>query len=162
AALKDGDLELVRRAQLLIQRIENGMGPEQPVAAARLLTLRQAPGAIEGLFDYLPYADNPYVGEEVLNSLGQLTIRPGKIDPALSKALKDPLAERRAAGIYILGRRGEADSRDMVRQYLDDANALVRERAAASLVGKSLFLGIKDSAGTDAGLLKSHKIDADE
>src|SRR5262245_5762919 len=137
-ATKNSDLELARRAETCIKRIESGTGPEQPAAAARLLARRNPPNAIEVLFNYMPYTDNPWVEEEVLTSLGTLTVRGGKLDPLLTAALKDTLPERRAAAVYILARRGDIDQRDTVRSFLSDSSPLVRQRASQGLVGKHL------------------------
>src|SRR5262249_48683882 len=115
----------------------------------------------EVLFNYIPYADNPWVEEEVLTSLGVLTVRESKVDPLLTAALKDNLAERRAAAVYILARRGDADQRDAIRQFLGDASALVRQRAVQGLVGKHLPQSLEESVKQDSEFLKTHKIDSD-
>src|SRR5262249_29225959 len=52
--LQTAPLETVRRAELLIKKIESNLGPEQPIAVARLLASRQVAGAIETLLNYLP------------------------------------------------------------------------------------------------------------
>src|SRR5205823_12038263 len=130
AALKNADLETSVRADKCIKEIEKSMGPEHPAAAARLLALRHVPGAIETLFNYIPYVNDAWSEEAILTSLGQLAVRQGKVDPLLTAALKDALPQRRAAAVYVLARRGELDQRDTVRSFLADPSPLVAQRAA--------------------------------
>src|SRR5207249_364701 len=108
--LPGGSLEVVRRAENLIKAIE-AMGPEVPVAAARLLAQRRVPGATEALLTYLPSAHDDWVEDEVLACLGGMSVQHGKIDAALLKALHDSDAPRRGAAVYVVGRRGDVAHR---------------------------------------------------
>lgn len=160
-AKKDASLEVQRRVETLMKRID-GVGPELPVSAARLLAARQTPGALEKLFNYVPYANDAWIEEEVLACVGRLAIKGSEIDPILLAALKDKSALRRAAAVYVLGRRGDVDTRDTVREYLHDPETIVRERAAQALAGKRPFLAYKDVLPADEALLKSQKLALDE
>lgn len=162
AAKKDASLETQRRVEIIMKKIDSSSGPELPVSAARLLASRNTPGAIEALLNFLPYANDEWVEEEVLGSVGQLTIKGDKIDPLLSEALKDKFAERRAAAVYVLGRRGELDTRESVRAFLSDSEAIVRLRAAQSLAGKRAFQTYKDAAAADEAIVKGQKLETDE
>lgn len=162
AGMKDAPLETVRRAEQIIKKIESSQGPEHPAAAARLLAARNVAGGIDVLFNYIPYITDEWVEEEVLGSLGNLTVKAGKVDAALSAALKDPLAGRRAAAIYILGRRGDIDQRELVRGFLADPDEVVRLRAAQALIGKRTALNYKDIAPADETLLKNQGLKTDE
>lgn len=137
AALADSDFEIVRRAKACIGEIERG-DTAVPAAAARLLARRRQPaGAVAALLAYMPFATEALVEEEVLATLVVLGTRPGKVDPALTAALKDRVPARRGAAAYVLGRHPEKDQRAAVRPLLADAEALVRLRAARGLlVGK--------------------------
>jgi HEAT repeat protein len=161
AAFKDSSLEVVRRAENLIKTIE-GMGPEVPVAAARLLTQRQASGAVESLLGYLPFAQDEWVENEVLACIGQLTIRHDKVDSKLLAALQDTYAPKRGAAVYVLGRRAGLEHRAFVRQHLADPDFKVREQAALSLVGKRLPQMLRDAAAHDEELLKKQNLGLDE
>ena len=154
--LKTAPLETSRRAELLIKRIETALGPEQPIAVARLLAARQVPGAIDTLLHYLPYANDDWMEEEILTSLGDLTIRGPKVDPLLLKGLKDSFAGRRGAAVYILGRRGDLNQRETVRQLLADPDPFVRQRAGFGLVGKAIPQNLADTARADEELLKKN------
>src|SRR5688572_2585912 len=145
AAIDKAPLEAVRRAEKLMKTIE-AMGPELPVAAARLLAHRQAPGAVETLLAYLPSAPDDWAEEEVLACLGQLAIRAGKVDAKLLAALHDPFPPVRAAAAYVLGRRADVEQRQAVRKLLGDPDPQVRERAALALTGKRLPQFVRDTA----------------
>ena len=154
---KKAPLEAVRRAENLVKIIE-AMGPELPVAAARLLAHRQAPGAVETLLAYLPSAPDDWVEEEVLACLGQLTVRAGKVDARLLSALNDPFPPIRAAAVYVLGRRADVEQRHAVRKFLNDADPQVRERASLALVGKRLPQIVRDTAAQDDDVIKQQGI----
>ncbi|MFO0967786.1 MAG: hypothetical protein U0793_19665 [Gemmataceae bacterium] len=73
-----------------MKKIESTMGPDQPIAAAHLLAARKPAGAIETLLNFLPYANDEYVEEEVLTSLGgDGGGREQGVQAALLGALKD-------------------------------------------------------------------------
>ena len=75
-ALKDGDLEMTRRAAGCIRAIERVPFSNLTAAAAHLLTLRRPDGAAEVLLAYLPFADWDAVGENLLESLGSVNTNP--------------------------------------------------------------------------------------
>jgi hypothetical protein len=139
-AAQDEDVEVSRRARELIDEAENGTAALLPAAAARLLAHRAPPGAVAALLAYLPHAADtgeqnaPYVEEAVRDALAALAVRPGPPDPALAKALKDPLPLRRGAAAYALGRRTDEASRAAVRELLADKDSRVRLRAAQGLL----------------------------
>jgi hypothetical protein len=72
AARLGTDLEVVRRAERIIDFISQGPGPNLPRAGARLLVRLRPPEAVGVLLDYLPYADDDTVQEEVLDALAAL------------------------------------------------------------------------------------------
>ena len=104
-----------------------------PAAAPRLLALRKPPGAVEALLDYLPFADNDLLVEEVQTALTALAMKDGKPEPALVQALADKLSLRRAASAEALVRSGGAAERVAVRKLLKDPDATVRLRTAVAL-----------------------------
>jgi HEAT repeat protein len=160
-ALEKSPLEVVRRAEECIRKIETGPGPELPVAAARLLTFRQPPEAIDVLLNYLPFADDEGVAEEILASLGVLGVRQGKVDPRLRTCIRAASADRRAAGVYILAQAGGLAERGAVRRALADPDPTVRMGAAAGLVGKATLGTLKDNLAADETILRDNKVGAD-
>jgi hypothetical protein len=156
-------LELRRRAEELIRKIEAGHSRDTMAAAARLLAVRNAEGGIEALLRYLPNVDDPWLDEEVLTSLGRLAVKAGgEPDAKLLAALKDPVPARRAGVLYLLGRRANAVQRGLVRSYLADADPLLRERAAQGLLGKRALQSVIDGAPADDATLKTQNISPTE
>jgi hypothetical protein len=148
-ALEDPDLEVVRRSERCLQEIKRRTETSQVLAAARLLTVRQPHGASDVLLNYLPFAEDPGVEEEILATLAVVSFPKGQVEPALVAALKNAMPERRAAAAYLLGRSSEAAHRAMVRPLLTDTDAKVRYQAARGL----LAAGEKESVPVLVGLL---------
>lgn len=127
-------LEMTRRVEECIKQIERGPGPALPSAAARLLAQRAPAEAIQVLLDYVPFADDGSVEDEVVGALGVLSVQDPKVPPALMAVLKDSLAARRAVAALVLGQVGEKENLDAVRDLLKDSDARVRFRAAHGLL----------------------------
>ncbi|MCI0641118.1 MAG: hypothetical protein L0Y70_18740, partial [Gemmataceae bacterium] len=175
-AVKDSPLEVRRRIDTILKSIETAQFGGTIGAAARVLAARQTPGAFEALFDFLPQAGEEWAEEEVIASLVQLALAPphpqplsqkgeGRnwgVHPYLEVALKDKSAMRRAWAVYVLGRSASWDQRHIVRQFLSDADDLVRRRAAEALAGKRAAAQFAERADADAAFLKTHSIGADE
>lgn len=160
--LRDAPLERSRRIEQLMKKIESTMGPEQPIAAARLLAARNTPGAIEVLLNYLPFSNDEYVEEEILGSVGSLAVKGTKVDPFLLETLKDKVTARRGAAVYALARRANLEQREMVRQFLNDPDLFVQTRASLGLTGKRLPQVIKDNLANDEKVLTSSGMKTDE
>jgi HEAT repeat protein len=133
-ALKDPDDTLrAARAKMCLEMIEGGEGGGVPVAAARLLANRKAEGAARALLDYLPFADDDTVMDELRDSLAILAVVDGKPDEAVLQALKDKEPIRRAVAAEALCRAGAAGEYPLVRYLLKDSKPTVRMRAALAL-----------------------------
>jgi hypothetical protein len=115
------DRETVRRAELCLHKLAEGDAPEQVAAVARLVARRQPAGAAEVLLDYLSFAADPPVLEEVRSALAAVAAPRGKPDPVLVKALHcgGPL-ERAAAA--------EALCRARVKGLEAECAAVLKER----------------------------------
>ncbi len=133
AAVASSDAEIAVRAKAFLKEVD-GPAVLPAVAAARLLARRGTAGAVPVLLNYLPFADDGAVEDEVLAALLALT-PDGKADPALAAALADPSPAKRAAAAYVLGRNGDAAQREAVRKRIKDADAGVRWQAARGLLG---------------------------
>ncbi len=166
----DPDEQLLRGAFIAtdtasLLRLFADRGPLSPAppsevraAAARLLAARRAEGAIDVLLHQLPAVDDAWLEDEFLASLGRIAVPDGRPDPQLLAALKDPLPARRAAAVYVLGRRADASQRGLVRSFLADGDARVRTRAGQGLVGKSALQAPLDRAAADEATLRQHGI----
>ena len=133
-AVSSPDPEIASRARRCLEQIESGPGPGLPAAAARALKRLSAPQAAPVLLDYLPFADDLSVEEEVIGTLAVVGVRDGKPDPALVAAASDPNATKRSAAGFVLGRLDGADYRRAAKKLLDDREPWVRLRAAQGLI----------------------------
>jgi hypothetical protein len=136
-AQSDGDFEIARRAERCLERIERVPSAALSAAAARALGQRKPAGAVGVLLDYLPVADDDAVADEVRETLAALAVADGRPDPALAKALDDPLPLKRGAAAEALARSGAAAAVDLSRKALADGNADVRLRTALALVTRA-------------------------
>jgi HEAT repeat protein len=132
AALKDPDIEIVRRAEDALRAIEEIPNAALVPAAARLIALRKPAGAVEVLLNYLPHADDEGIAEAVRSALAANALVEGKPDPALVAALADKHAARRAGAAVALC-RASAEQRSTVKKLLHDGDPTVRLRAALAL-----------------------------
>ena len=131
-ALRDSELEVSRRAQRCIQRIEEEPANRLPGAALRLLALRKPAGAVETLLAFLPFAEEDSI-DEVKSALKFLAVRDGKPDPALVRALTAPDRRLRGAAGEALAQGAGAEARPALRKLLADADLTVRLRVALAL-----------------------------
>jgi HEAT repeat protein len=132
-ALDNKDLEIARRAEECIRRIEHEPAHHLPAAAVRLLALRRPEGAAEALLAYLPFAEDDSLADETRTALTQLALRDGKPDASLERALADPAPLLRAAAAEALARGGGVAARPAVRKLLADPDPSVRLRTALTL-----------------------------
>ena len=160
--LKSGGLASDDASLLKLFEAGAGAQPDQLAAAVRLLAKRGTVGAARALFDFVSGVKDDWAQEEILASIGQLTVRPVAIDPLLVSALKDKEASRRATAVYVLGRRGGMEERVSVRSFFADSDKLVRERAGQALVGKRPFSYYQDSVVGDQNLLKNLGLGTDQ
>jgi HEAT repeat protein len=136
-ALKNSDLEVSRRAQRCIVRIEGEPAHRLPAAAFRLLALRKPPKAVETLLAYLPFAEEDTF-DDAQATMTALALREGKPDPALVEALANsqPLI-RAVAGEALASGKGPKVLPG-VRKLLQDAELSVRLRVALALAPRDV------------------------
>ncbi len=135
-ASRSTDAERARRAETCLQEIADKGGKPLPEPVFRLLSLRKPAGAAEALLDYLPHAEIEQRSVEVRQALAALAVREGRLEPALVRALADPLPLRRLAAAEAILAAGALEQRDAVRKLLRDADPLVRLRTAVALAVK--------------------------
>jgi len=134
AATTDENLEIARRAEKCLQRITEGdHAREVPAAAARLLAARKPVTAIATLLDFLPFADNDAVADEVRSALAALALPEGKPDKLLQAALSDKTPLRRAAAAEALIRAQAKELLPDIRKLLRDPDPGVQLRVAMTL-----------------------------
>jgi cyclophilin family peptidyl-prolyl cis-trans isomerase len=128
------DLEIARRAELCLGKIEPRRQPAVTIAAARLLAVRRPAATAPTLLKFAPFADDPDVSDSICDTLTAVAVRDGKPEPVLTEALnsKQPLERGLAAEALI--RAGQADTVPAVRALLDDTDRLVRRRVGLAFV----------------------------
>jgi HEAT repeat protein len=134
-AARDPDGERARRAEDCVTRINASDTKRVPVGTARLAALRRPDAAAEAMLGYLPYADDDDgMVAEVKQALTTLALDPnGKPEPALIKALSDPVAVRRSAAAEALAKGGGLTVRPDVKKLLADMDPAVRQAAGVAL-----------------------------
>lgn len=137
-ALRQGltaqDAEIRHRAGEIIEFVQSGAMSDRLSAAVRLLQQRRPAGTVRVLLDYLPFVDDTAVEEEVLEILTVLGVRAGKVDPAVVAALASASPAQRGAAAMLVGWAGTVEERQAVKELLHDPDAVVRFRAAQSLL----------------------------
>jgi hypothetical protein len=133
-ALSHDDLEIVRRAELCLARIqETDYSIDVPSAAARLLAHHKPAGAVEMLLAFLPFTGNEAVNEEVRFALAKLAVIKGTTNKTLVDCLTSKDAWKRATAGEALVRGGAADMLPAVKKLLADPEPTVRFRTAQAL-----------------------------
>ncbi len=132
-ARNDPDPEVARRAGLCLEKIDAGPGPELTASAARLLAQQAPRGSAEVLLAYLPFADDSIVADEVRLALATVA-RPAQEPDLWQQALASPRPLVRAAATFVLGQKGSAEQRALVRARLRDPDPLVCLRAVEGLL----------------------------
>ncbi|HEY1858802.1 MAG TPA: HEAT repeat domain-containing protein [Gemmataceae bacterium] len=127
------DRTVATAARKCLESLEGSSGASLPSMAARLLAMRQPPGAAQVLLDYLPSADDEAVIEEIKGALAALALRDNKPDPALVKALEEKNSLRRVAAVEALCQSGREEVAELTRKLLEDKNKIVQLRAALAL-----------------------------
>lgn len=132
-ALTETDIEVKRRAEDCLKKIDQGAAGTVVAAGVRMLARLKPPGAVEVLLSYLPASEDEVVAEEVRAALAALAVRDLKADPALVAALSDALPGKRAAAGVALCRANAPGQMAAIRKLLDDPEPIVRMRVALAL-----------------------------
>ncbi|MBI1914819.1 MAG: PQQ-binding-like beta-propeller repeat protein [Planctomycetes bacterium] len=125
-AEKSRDPEVAYRARRCLEQIKQGASEALLATAARLLALRKPDGAAKVLLDYVPFAEQEYLVEEVRTALAAVAVRDGKPDPVVVEALTDRHPARRAAAGVALARAGVARKVAGLHKLLQDSKPRVR------------------------------------
>jgi HEAT repeat protein len=133
-ATRDSDApEIAAGARRCLQFLESNRNASLPAVAARLLVQKKPPGAAQALLDYLPFADDDSVLEDVKAALAALVESDAGSASICLRALNDPSSLRRAVVAEILCKAGEKEVLPAVRKLLQDPRPVVRLRAALAL-----------------------------
>jgi hypothetical protein len=132
-AEKSRDPEVVYRARRCLEQIKRVPSEALLAAAARLLALRKPEGTAKVLLDYIPFAEQEYLVEEVCTTLAAVAVRDGKPDPVVVEGLSDRRPARRAAAGIALTRAG-AGKLPALHKLLQDPKPQVRLGVGLALV----------------------------
>src|SRR5262249_26790653 len=119
-------VEVAPRAGKIPAQIGKGRNVLVPAPAATLPAPRRPAPAAEALRGFLPFAANDSVAEEVRTTLAAVALVKGEPDKALTAALADKWAVKRAAAAEALIRAGGAGQRGDLRRLLRDQDLRVR------------------------------------
>lgn len=132
-ALKEPDVEVVRRARECLNAIERGVSWQTIVAAVHVLGKHNPEGTTRTLLDYLPSADHEQVISAIHQVLGKVAVKDGKADPVIVASLKDENKLKRAAAAVALAKSRAKEQLPEVRKLLEDREPLVRLQVALAL-----------------------------
>jgi HEAT repeat protein len=121
------------RARKCLQAIEGAGGSVLVQVAVRALAAQNLEGAADTLVNYLPFADDESVLQEIEAALLSIGKHDGKPVPALMRALTDPTPIRRGIAARVLCQIGGSAERAAIRPLLKDPKPTVRMLAALSL-----------------------------
>ena len=127
------DPDFAGRARQCLDNIEGSHAAALSMAAVRALAALKPDGAADALLEYLPYAEDDKVEQEVESALAAVALKDGKPASAVLRALTDAAPVRRAAAAVALCRVGGDDQKAAVRELLKDPKPTVRFRAAMAL-----------------------------
>jgi HEAT repeat protein len=125
--------ETLARGRKCLQAIEGPSGAAVVQSAVRMLAVHCPEGAAEALINYLPFADDETVVQEIETALHTIGIHDGSLDSALVRALSDAAPIRRSVAAQVICQIGGSAGRSFVRPLLKDAKPSVRMHAALSL-----------------------------
>jgi HEAT repeat protein len=131
--LRSDDPEIRNRAKGCLAVIAKTERSDVTGATIRLLTNRKPNGVVEALLDFVPFAGEPGLIEEVLTSLEELAVTEGKPAAGLVRALENVSARKRAVAAEVLGRAGARSEQATLNKLLQDSDSSVQLGAAIGL-----------------------------
>jgi hypothetical protein len=124
----DADVEVIRRAEKILKAIDRLAGPVVSLAALRMLARRNPDDACDVLLDYVPYADDESVAEEVRRTLTVIGFRNVARPPGSPRLRRTDVRVRSAAAFALVKGSDEAQRKGLKR-LLKDADPLMRLHA---------------------------------
>jgi hypothetical protein len=138
----NAELETVRRLRHVLEHFPADKDFATMSAAARLLQRDKPADGLKVLLDFVPYATDEYVRQEVQKAINAVALVAKKPAPLLVAALKDREGARRAAAIEALVRNLGPAAKEHYEPLLKDAHPLVKYQLGMALVEKRDKTGI--------------------
>lgn len=133
-AERSSDAEVRQRIRELRQQLEAKENATVQSAVARLVAKSRPAGAGQVLLDYIPFAADQSVVNEIGKALGAVAKANGRVDPVIVSTLKDARSLKRSVAAEALVRAKSAEHLTSVKSLLRDPEPAVRLRVAMSLV----------------------------
>jgi HEAT repeat protein len=128
------DAEVRRHVDACIKTIDEALNPEVDAPGVWAMEGARPRDGLEVLLNYLPNVEDAVLEARVLQAIAKLGVKDGKLDPLLERAVNDPEQSRRAAAVYVLGRCGTKEQRQVAQRLLTDSDPAIRFRAAEGLI----------------------------
>ena len=157
-AERSNDHEVRRRAINIRIEIEGRSDSAVESAAARLVAVRRPEGAAAVLLNFLPFAADESVVEEICQALPAVALRDGRLEAAVLAALTDKLAIKRGAAGAALVKAGAEGQLPAVRALLKDPSPAVQLRVAQALVTQRREKDAVDSLIATLGELPAEQL----
>jgi hypothetical protein len=128
------DAETVGRIRQVLERFPADKDHEVTISAARLIARDKPADSLAVLLDFVPYATNESVRQDVqraINAMASINLKPA---PLLMKSLKDADAARRAAAGEALLRAVGLVGKNEIDPLLADPHPLVRYQVGMALL----------------------------
>jgi HEAT repeat protein len=132
-ALKDPDIEIIKRAERCLREILAAPDAGKSSAYVRLLVLRKPPEAARVLLGFVAFADAESVVDEVRQGLRQLARHDANVLDVLRAGLADKAPQRRGIAAEVLAEFANVEQLAALRKLLGDPEALVRQRSGMGL-----------------------------
>jgi len=126
--------EIASRCGKCLDTIETVPSGVLTAAVARMTGRVKPEGGLDVILAFLPLADDDTASDGLRWALARLAARGGKAEPALLKALSDPVAVRRGTAAEAIVRAGLKEHFSEVAKLRRDPDADVRLRIALILV----------------------------
>lgn len=130
------DAETMGRLRQVLEQFPAEKDHAASSAAARLIARDKPPEALRVLLDFVPYATNEAVRQDVQRAINAVALVDKKPAPVLLETLKDKDAARRAAAGEALVRVVGLGAKDQISPLLTDEHPLVRYQVGLALVEK--------------------------
>lgn len=135
AATSHRDKEIASRARRCINEIQNGPRADLPMVAIRQLTRLKHEKSVDVLLAFLPAVSDEPLHDEIMEALAKLGVAGKTVNPAIKKALDDPLL--RPAAVQLLLQADDPEMSKKLHTYLKDKDPSVRFHVAMHFLKKN-------------------------
>lgn len=128
------DFEIRWRVKTCLDKLNSEETGKLQQAMIRILAERRSTEALLPLIDFLPFAGDDIIREEIRSTLVAIAVEQESAHPILLLALEKKSKQVRMETAILLGRCGIASARMPLRKLLDDPQPSIRLGAAIGLI----------------------------